>query len=231
MPVTSRQDDESQAKKDSGAESAGADSEQSLQQINAHLQRCIAETHHRTKNTLQNVISYINVMFSQRDSISKVDVKKLVNYIHVLTSLQDMIIAQTRRNSKTTSLRLDQVIYNVIELAAVRDGKDASVQCDHIPVLRSTPRVAATTSLIVTELIDNSQRHGSGKSVLEVSLAEDHKVNITISNAVERSAAIVKGNGLKLIEVLARADLGSEVNIVVENQRFSVSFKVPVSLI
>lgn len=194
----------------------------------AGLRQAVAEAHHRTKNTLQNVISYINVMFERRDVISRADIHKLVSYVQTLTSLQDIIIRQFESDGEYSNLQLDLVLKDVIELSVVKGEKRSEIRCDSIPRIYSSARIAATTSLILTELLDNALRHGNGNVTFEVEEESPGFVSISISNSLATPAQIVRGNGLRLVEVLARADLGSETLVEQSSHKLVVSFRVPV---
>jgi two-component sensor histidine kinase len=192
----------------------------------AQLKSALVESHHRVKNTLQNIISYVNIMFSQRETVSKTDIQKLTHYLHALSSIHDILLEEVRSSGSGDHLRLDRVLADLIQIKSVGE----QLECDYIPPLFSSARQAATLSLIISELVDNSFRHGKGLVTITITDQKDGLASVSISNTLRQSEekTLSKSSGLRLCEMLTKSELKSDLIISVNDNSFTVTVSFPV---
>lgn len=190
----------------------------------------VAEAHHRVKNTLQNIISYVNVMFASREQVSREELLKLTRYVHSLSLIHDVLLREVQSNGSAKKVRLDRILQDFAELYAL----EMELEVEDIPPALTSTRRAATVSLILNELLDNSKRYGSGNVSLQCGIADQSHLRIAVKNdlsAGQSGAAVVQGNGLRISSLLAQRDLESSLETVVSEGKIASSFLVPVELI
>lgn len=187
----------------------------------------VAEAHHRIKNTLQNVISYINIMFMKKDVVTRDELEKLVRFIKSLASLHDFLRDSSVRRDESGLVRLDILMNDLVELHAV----NLEIDAERFPPIQCTARRAATTSLIMTELFDNASRFGTGAASLKVIEHLPGSIRFSTSNAIPAHRVQSKSAssyGLNLVKNLAKVDFGIEPTIETEDDCFRVTLSVPV---
>lgn len=189
----------------------------------------IAEAHHRVKNTLQNIISYITLMFARKESVQKDDIEKLIRFIRSLASLHDFLRESDHRKTSAGLIRVDMLLNDIVSLHAT----DYQVSCEELPPSLCAPRQAATLSLIMTELLANASRYGSGEITLHKMPSEDTFLTIAIENKLTQPLGDVRApsntQGAHLVKSLARADFGFEPEYIISDSSFKVVLKIPIT--
>ena len=118
----------------------------------------VGEMHHRVKNTLQNIISYINLMFSANDQVSKKEIEKLIHFVHNLSSLYDLIHSEVQAQNGLQAVRFEQLTHGII----TEYSSNYPIRASAIPSLYITTSCALTLCLCLNELLDLASRIGAG---------------------------------------------------------------------
>ncbi|MBN8547871.1 MAG: sensor histidine kinase [Deltaproteobacteria bacterium] len=176
------------------------------------LKRGLAEAHHRVKNSLQNILSLLNLQTRNGGTLSAEQVKKLTSVIHGVAVLHDLLNERMRESADSTQIDVSRVLERVYALA-VRSTKGRTFECSFDSCV-VTPRQASSLNVIFNELLQNALLFGSGKT------------NVTLRNEGERALLTVKSqgplfpkdfedglpatSGLGMVKMLAKADLGSQ---------------------
>ena len=202
---------------------ATSQSERTTQQ----LEQALSEAHHRVKNTIQNVLSYIHVMFQNRDFVTKQDIGKLTTYLRSLSTIHDLLLEEITSFGNDGTIRLDRIITDLVELFSIQH----TVRCDYVPAISTTPRIAATVALIVTELLDNAVRFDSKTEIPIISLElspDGTQVILDISNSYipsDQGAVSAPGNGIRIVELLCKADLRCKPQFTSDDRLWTASIK------
>ncbi|MDZ4786505.1 MAG: histidine kinase dimerization/phosphoacceptor domain -containing protein [bacterium] len=186
---------------------------------NIIYQEAVLEAHHRVKNTLQNLISYINLMFASRENIDKSEIQKLINHIHSLSLIHDILFEQTKKNDFNKIIRIDLVLHQLIELISL----NRHIEFELLPEFSGSPRLASSLSLIINELLDNATRHGKDKIKFQIRRQTSGLMTIRIENDIQSVPALSNlkdSTGLKLARMLTKVDLKSELTTQIINQTF-----------
>lgn len=197
-----------------------------LAHLNHRLKLGMSEAHHRVKNTLQNIISYINILFTQRSSLDKGDVQKLIAYIHGLSSLHDILLEEVKAHGEAREVRLDRVINDVLAI----NSQTKSLNWTEIPELITSPRRAATISLIINELLDDAACIADAS--IDFSITRQSKqtaaLMVVATGNSHSTEAIPESRGMQIVHLLAKADLQSQVSVIREPGRYQASILLPV---
>lgn len=189
-------------------------SHQQIKALNDRLQLSIVETHHRTKNSLQNVISLLHLHLRQHGSLNEEEVKKLTAHIQGLAVIHDVLVDQAKEEGNTGSIALDQVIERML---CVLDRASGSRSLERILTpCHVTSRQGASLSVIVNELVSNALKHGNGKVLVQMDVQGEQGTLDVINEGSTFPTGFnletTNRTGLLLIQTLARADLRSEPN-------------------
>lgn len=118
------------------------------------LSGAIAAEHslHSTKNILQNIISYINILFksAENGNLGPTEVRHIVNYIHGLASLQDILYQDSLSGGDCKTVRIDRCFSTLLELVA----SQRKLAYQEIPPMTVSSRKAANLIILLIETID-----------------------------------------------------------------------------
>lgn len=183
-----------------------------LKAHNERLQIGIAESHHRVKNSLQNVISLLNLQVRKAGSLNGDQVKKLSSLIHGLAVLHDILNEQAREHGDVKSISVDRVFERVVSIAT-RGASGRKIESRFEPC-RVTPRQAASLNVIFNELVSNALKHGNAAVSLTLQ-SEGDRATLEVSNEGSQFAAGFSAEscgqaGLALLKVLCTSDLNCE---------------------
>lgn len=193
------------------------------------LELAMAEAHHRVKNTLQNIISYINIMFAKKDVVGKEEIQKLTHYIQSLSSLHDLLLQEVKSRGDGKMINMDRIIHQIIELQSLQK----MITCSEIPEMPGPPRRAATLSLVLNELIDYFSSFGSTELFLNFELKDEQRVVMTLregttdSDAIDHAAALPQG--LQVAALLTKSDLQSTFEWIQSNRPMCMQLKIPLN--
>lgn len=131
-----------------------------IQTLNDRLQLSVSETHHRVKNSLQSVISLINMQRRGKETLSSDDVQRILAHIQGVSSLHDILSdnAKTDGDASTVSVRL---LFEKLLVFLTRSSIGRRIDA-HLEECRVTARQGATLSVILNELVSNALKHSRG---------------------------------------------------------------------
>ena len=190
----------------------------------------VVEAHHRVKNTLQNIISYINVMFATSEQVSREQLQKLIRYVHSLSIVHDILLSEFKQSGDSKQVRIDRVAANIFELASI----EIRLELPIIPQAFVTTRRAATLCLVLNEVLDNAKIHGIENSLVQIVVTlENLRITFSIMNQLrpeDSDSEFILGSGLRIAKLLAEKDLESPIDLLQANGEFLATFSCPVSL-
>ncbi len=190
---------------------------QQIQSLNERLQLSVVETHHRVKNSLQNVLSLLNLQLRKDSPISEEEIRKLGTHIQGIASLHEVLVEQAKEEGDTSHVGLDQVCSRV--LAVLKRAAGGRAFQEQLESCQGSPRQASSIAVILNELVSNCFKYGNGG--IRVSLRNEGPLGVlevqNDGSSFPDPDAIVqsKRTGLTLVKLLAQADL--ECDPVFEN--------------
>jgi len=172
----------------------------------------IARAHHQIKNTLQNVISLINIMYRRKNHLGDSEVKRLIGHIKCLSSLHDILRDQVESTGKSSFVRFNSLVESII--AYTIDTYARPITLTKVNECYVSAREATTIVLIFNELLNHVCQHGSGEIIVGVECdggrgilsVINEEANPPIDFSIDSSAL---EDGLILAKVLSQSDLGS----------------------
>ena len=187
--------------------------EQEMADLNARLQRAMAETHHRVKNNLQVISALIEMQTDAFDLAVPTDAMRALRcHVSGLAAIHDILTEQSRSGGGVDTLPARQAIAKLLpllELTAHGRRIRATIGEIQIPT-----RQAGALTLIVNELVSNALRHGRGE--VRVTLTASRKTaRLVIEDEgdgfPEGFDPVISGNtGLELVTSLSSIDLGGK---------------------
>lgn len=188
------------------------------------------DAHHLAKNILQNIISYINVMFARKETVHKSEINKLVRFVRNLASMHDFFRTVNRNGKDDELIKLDALLCNLFNLHPV----EHQIRIDTLPSILCTTRRAVTVSLIMIELLDNASRYGESEISVHCEVSKpDMKAIISVRNnraSEPKKTAHPDGEpyGLALVEKLSQIDFGTDPVIQCTDTMYTVQISVPI---
>lgn len=184
-----------------------------IQSLNDRLQLGMVESHHRVKNSLQNVISLLNVHSRKNGELTKEEVQKLSVHIHGLAMLHDLLVSQVKEEGSTDQVPVDRVLERVIELLGRAAGRRRV--CSHLQESRASPKQTASLAVILNELMSNALKHGKGDIAVTLQPQADECIFFEVKCAQASfpenfSPNTTSRTGLSLVTLLCRNDLSCE---------------------
>jgi hypothetical protein len=167
----------------------------------SRLQAKLVEAHHRTKNILQSIVSYINILKCQSGELRERDLSKLSHFVLGLASLQSIMQQSVSFTDNEKCVQAAKVLQEYLESSPIR-SLITVLDFDEEVVI--TPKETTSLLIITNEVLD---------SFLEVpdTLAEIRLNNYTVSiiGMVPESSGndeILASRQLKLALLLAERD-------------------------
>lgn len=183
-----------------------------IKALNDRLQLSLVETHHRTKNSLQNIISLLNLQFRKQGGITEEEVHKLTSHIQGLAAVHDVLSDQALDEGETRAMDLEEVFDRV--LAVLTRGAAQRPFERELEPCQVTSRQAASLTVILNELVSNGLKHGTGALRVELhnrgTTGELRVINEGSQFPPGFDVAATTRTGLILVRTLARADLNCE---------------------
>jgi PAS domain S-box-containing protein len=212
------------------AETALLQSHSRIQALNDRLQLGMVESHHRVKNSLQNVISLLNLHSRKNGELTKEEVQKLSAHIHGLAVLHDLLVSQVKEEGSADEVPIDRVLERVIELLARAAGRR---RChSELAECRASPKQAASLAVILNELMSNALKHGKGDIFVSLASLVDRHIRLEVRSELAAfpenfSPKGTSRTGLSLVCLLAESDLGCQpefLNLADGSSLVSLSF-------
>ena len=141
--------------------------ETELADLNIRLRRAMQETHHRIKNNLQviSALTELQVMESE-GTVPVEEVQRIGQHARTLAAIHDLLTMQAATGSGSESLTAQTVLAKLLPMLQSTSG-GREIRSDSQPAPLSM-RQSASFALLVSELVSNSIKHGTG--AIEVSL-------------------------------------------------------------
>jgi PAS domain S-box-containing protein len=178
--------------------------------LNDRLQLSMAETHHRVKNNLQNVISLLNLSVRKYGNLGLEEVGKVNAHIQGLATLHDILVGKVQQEGDSTSVAIDEVFQRLIEI--IVSGYTDRVITSQLVKCSVKTKHATTLLLVLSELVSNAIKHGTGPILVNLEKTEDTGKLVVINEGSKLpenfNPSAVRGSGLLLIMMLCRSDLG-----------------------
>jgi len=184
------------------------------QSLAGRLQIAEMETHHRVKNNLQILAALVELQVdNENPTVPTTAMTRIALHVRTLASLHDMLTqrAYTVPGDETLSAQtaLEQLVSLLDPVIGLRN-----VECRVMPLMLPVAQIASL-SLLVSELVTNSVKHGEG--LITVALRhEAGTAYLSVSDAgrgfpLDFDVRTSANTGLELIIAMARHDLRGEV--------------------
>jgi hypothetical protein len=189
------------------------------------------EGHHRAKNILQSIISYLNLLMSGRESLSKGEINRVVRYVHVLASLHDVLHDQLMDRGRLDIIRLDRVFLALFS----RFSLGNSITWNEIPVLVVRSARAASLSLLMNEIVDLicSGVEPNCSMTIQIDLVASDRARVEISRAMKQDEVEMPDlsllPGMCIVELLTKADRQISFELSVKKQHLFAVLELQVN--
>lgn len=188
--------------------------EEAIVELNERLQRAMAETHHRVKNSLQLVAALVEAKADEELGNVPADALRLVsNHIRSIGDIHDLLTLESRAHAESAELDLFDMFARLITgLRAMAGSREISV---HSGSVRVPQRQATAVAIVANELVTNAVKHGEGAIRVKLT-ARDATAVLEVSDCGPgfpdgfRMGA-QKTLGLDLVQTLVRVDLRGSV--------------------
>lgn len=200
----------------------GVDINEKLKSDNFRLQKGLAEAHHRVRNSFQNIISYINILLRNNDSLIRSDIKKLTNHIHSLSSLHSILLEEVTENVDGKLVRFDRVLNNVF--SSNFNGRE--FHWEEISEIKTSPRKTANFCLIISEAIETAFKFGNSPVTLAIDNPETDYYIFKISTDMPDNHHDIQNlmlNDLKFANMLATTEMGKGVKIELQQKTLEIN--------
>lgn len=168
------------------------------------------ETHHRVKNSFQIVRSLLNMELRKHEVLDKDSVAKVVSHLQGLSLIHDILTEKVSSNQSSASITTLELIE---PLTAILQGSDEDRSIiSSVDSVLVEPKVASSLAVVVTELLINALKYGSGQIELCIKALPDNTALLLMKNQISTEQTDKKVNsstGSELVEFLARSDFKS----------------------
>ncbi len=180
------------------------------------LQRAVAETNHRVKNSLQVACALVEVQaLTHEEAVPVAEVKRVIAHLKAMASIQDLLTDEVKIDAGVTHLSAKAMLEKLLPFMQRSVGEqELTYEADEI---RLPINLINALAILVNELIANAVKHGRGQIALRL-IAEDEgqtarlEVNDNGGGFPDgfdgRHAA---NTGLELVEGVSRFDLRGRV--------------------
>ena len=181
------------------------------------LERAVAETNHRVKNSLQIACSLIDMQTqAYDDAVPVVEVKRVVNHIKAMASIQDLLTHQVKLDAGTTHLSAKAMLERL--LPAVQKAVGEKQILFEVEEFRLPVKLMNSLAILVNELLSNAVKHGRGK--IELGLRVDSEGRTARLEVSDDGPGFPPGfdarhsahTGLELVEGVSSYDLQGRVS-------------------
>jgi integral membrane sensor domain MASE1/two-component sensor histidine kinase len=185
-----------------------------VEALNERLRRAMRETHHRVKNNLQIITAMIDMRLMEgQDHIPADEVRRLATITTTLATIHDLLTRESKNDGLSSTLSSRTILDELAPmLQSTAPHRTLRIEADDV---RLTSRQSTSLSIVVSELVGNAIKHGSGPiSVAFRKTALGGVLEVCdegqgFSDAFDLNASA--GTGLELVENLSRLDLGGEM--------------------
>lgn len=181
-----------------------------IEELNIYLRRSMIETHHRIKNNLQLIAGLVEMRLIQYDElIPAEEFRRIGNHVHALSTIHDILTDEAKGQEETGAVSLQSTLTRLSSMLSTLHGRAiVATQLDETIV---TPKVATSLAVVLSELINNSVKHGEGEIGLRVTVS-DSGVKVELWDSGPGfpegfDSATSAHTGLQIVEQLVRWDL------------------------
>jgi two-component sensor histidine kinase len=132
--------------------------------------KAVAEAHHRIKNTLQNIISFIRIHFRKPENLSLRETERLARHIHTLADMHDLVADEMANTTSQRFVRVDSLLERTIEARG-----DFKIDFDLSP-LRFAVRGALALAMLMNEILFEAEERKINE--IKVFLGREGQANI-----------------------------------------------------
>ncbi len=185
-----------------------------IQELNEQLRRAMRETHHRVKNNLQVIAGILDLrIMDGEETVPTDELRRVALHARTLAAVHDLLTQEVSQDEDTHYVSCRAVLSKLIEL--MRQTGSGRTFCTHLEDARVTARQGTSLALVVSEVIANAVKHGSGR--VEVRLTVEN--GLATVEVCDNGAGFPEGfdvsrsanTGLELVEQVTRWDLSGRV--------------------
>lgn len=188
--------------------------QQEIEQLNRRLKSAMLETHHRVKNNLQIIAAMIDMRLMENPaSIAPDELRRIGNHTHTLAAMHDLLTQEAKASGEAHFLSAREVLQKLVFF--LQQGAGAQRFTTRFEDARLNARQSSSLALIVSELISNAVKHGSGEVEVTFRVVDSRGILEVCDNGPGFSPDFdvhhAANTGLDLVENLSRWDLACEV--------------------
>jgi two-component sensor histidine kinase len=184
-----------------------------VHELNVNLQRTRDESHHRIKNNLQVLAALVDLqrLKYHTATVPIAELERISIHIRSLGILHDLL---TTHGPALETVVLHQSLEKLIPLLQAAAGRsDISLTVD--PSLTLSARRASILLPLISELVGNAIKHGTGQITVGLRALPDSKLELEVCDEGVGfpqgfTASQAANTGLDLIESMVRWDLQGE---------------------
>lgn len=188
--------------------------EAEIAQLNSRLQRALTETHHRVKNNLQLVVGLIEMLLVDDERpVRQADVNRLAQHVRSLAAIHEVLTKLASEEAEMDRIPARQLLGRLQpHLRQIADTRSVSFDIADLPL---SVRQGASVAILLTELVNNSLKHGAG--AIQISLTRDD--DFVVLQVSDEGAGFPPGfdsrvagaTGLDLVDRISAWDLSGAV--------------------
>ncbi len=180
------------------------------------LERAVAETNHRVKNSLQVACALVEMQIQEHeDTVPVAEVKRITSHLKAMASIQDLLTHEVKIDAGITHLSAKVMIEKLLPLIQRAVGENQiTYQADE---LRLPVKLINSLAILVNELIANAVKHGHGEIELRLTVETgENEARLEVNNDGPGfpegfDARHAANTGLELVEGVSRYDLQGKV--------------------
>lgn len=189
--------------------------QQEIQELNARLQRAMAETHHRVKNNLQVISALVDMqIMDDTEHVPVSEWKRLGMHIRTLAAVHDLLTATVKNNQEADAVSVEAALDRLLPM--VQSTLGARRLKTRIQDIQLPARLLGSLTILINEIISNAVKHGKGDIELTFTLVGTGMAKLEICDDGPgfppgfnpRASA---NTGLELIDSTGRHDLRGEI--------------------
>jgi PAS domain S-box-containing protein len=185
-----------------------------IETLNERLRSAMRETHHRVKNNLQIIAAMVDMRLMEgAENIPAAEMKRLAVHTQTLAAVHDLLTKEADEEGLAQSVSVKLILEKLVKmLQATSMGRPLIL---HVDDVRLPTKQATSLCIIISELVGNAVKHGSGQVHISFHESGDsYSLEVTDQGSGFPEEFELKrswGTGLELVENLCRWDLGGEV--------------------
>jgi PAS domain S-box-containing protein len=195
------------------AEKQAGERQAEIEALNVRLQRAMRETHHRVKNNLQVISAMIDMRVMESEGPVPADeLRRLGNQVRALSAVHDLLTHEAKAGGDLAYVSARAVLERLmLLLRSTAQHRGFHSSFDDAPM---AARKGTSLALVVSELVSNALKHGTGDIAVTFTVADGHG-RLEVCDDGDGfpdgfNPAKSANTGIDLVENLSRWDLGGE---------------------